>query len=495
MYEDRKETFSIKDVVLQILFVALFIFLLIWLFPSKSFVNKKVDPLLDTIFNQNVMAMKDAAKSYFTTPRLPQNTGDKVTMTLAEMLDKNIILPFTDKYGKECDVNESYVEITKQDEEYVMKVNLKCSEQEDYILVHMGCYDYCSTTICEKQDEDIVDSNDKPVTPVTPDTSKYICKLVNGKYYDKNGNAVTKEEYDKSCGNTDPEPTYSCQIIDGKYYDKAGNIVSKEAYEASCIIKPKEYECEYAFEKDGYYTEWSDWSDWTTTELVVKDNEKDIKKVEKKTETKTENKEVFAGYDEVEYYDGSKPIYELRSMVTSRKTTTYCAYYGWREKTSTTTKTCTTTKGELKYMGTFETTQKVSSSGADVYEYVGSKDYPCDENCSVATTYIYKWYVQEYETTCKESTQEAGGEYGCLKEYTETTPYYSTVKVLTGYEKSIKKVPVYITVPVDTVITYYRQSTRSFVPGTSDVQWDTCENSSLIDKGYVFTGNKREKTA
>ena len=170
MYEERNEKFTLKDIILQILFIALFVFLLVWLFPTKGYVNQKVDPLLDTIFNMNVMSMKDAAKSYYTISRLPQEVGDKEKMTLREMLEKKIILSFTDKYGKECDLDESYVEVTKEDEEfYIMKVNLKCSQQEDYILVHMGCYDYCQTTICETEGEEIVDKDNNPVTPVVPD--------------------------------------------------------------------------------------------------------------------------------------------------------------------------------------------------------------------------------------------------------------------------------------------------------------------------------------
>lgn len=167
MYNERTERFTVRDVILQVLFVALFIFLLVWLFPSKSFVNKKVDPLLDTIFNTNIMTMKDAAKDYFTISRLPQKVGDIKKLTLKEMLDNKLLLEFSDKYGKSCSVEDSYVEITKMDDEYVMKVNLKCSEQEDYILVHMGCYDYCSTTICEKKDDTPVAPN-KPITPDKP---------------------------------------------------------------------------------------------------------------------------------------------------------------------------------------------------------------------------------------------------------------------------------------------------------------------------------------
>ena len=156
---ENKNSFSFKNVILQFLFVALFIFIMIWLFPLKSDLKKvenKIEStqtdfsvLYDRIFNENVIAMKDGAKSYFTTSRLPKNVGDKVKMTLKEMLNAKIVLPFTDKNGDTCDEEASYVEITKYKDEYVMKVNLKCGKQENYLLVYMGCYDYCSTTICE----------------------------------------------------------------------------------------------------------------------------------------------------------------------------------------------------------------------------------------------------------------------------------------------------------------------------------------------------------
>ena len=160
MYEEKNNRFSVKDLVVQLLFVVLLVFILMYLFPSKQFItnlkdNGSLQPLYDRIFNENILMMKDGAKAYFTTPRLPQNTGDKVKLTLGEMLDKKIVLPFTDSRGKSCDNTASYVEVEKKDDEYVMKVNLKCSEQENYLLVYMGCYDYCKTTICEKNEEDV----------------------------------------------------------------------------------------------------------------------------------------------------------------------------------------------------------------------------------------------------------------------------------------------------------------------------------------------------
>ncbi len=151
MYEDRNDKFSFRDIILQILFVALFVFILMWLFPTKNFVTNYVDNSIENavkdalgdyefggginseafanqLFNQNVMMMKDSAKDYFTLSRLPEKKGDQVKITLKKMLDEKIILPFVDSNGKSCNVDESYVTVTKTDTEYLMKVNLKCRD-------------------------------------------------------------------------------------------------------------------------------------------------------------------------------------------------------------------------------------------------------------------------------------------------------------------------------------------------------------------------------
>ena len=275
-YEERKDKSSIKGVVIQILLMVMFIFILICLFPSKSDLDKlkttqsvsSLEPLYDRIFNDNIIAMKDAAKSYYTTPRLPKNVGDKVSMTLNEMLDKKIILPFVDREGNQCDLEESYVSITKEDEEFIMKVNLKCTNQENYLLVVMGCYNYCETGICEKNEEDIKSPTVNPSGPTTiiKETivrpiinnniiinnncesdnckpGKYYCQYVNGKYYGANGDQVDKTTYDKECK---LEEKYYCKYVNGIYYGKNGNIVSEETYKKECENEPTPtYICKY----------------------------------------------------------------------------------------------------------------------------------------------------------------------------------------------------------------------------------------------------------
>lgn len=161
MYEYDNRGSAIKTVILQILFIVVFVFFLIWLFPTKGYLKNadtdvemdiNLDPLYNQIYSKNLTDMKNAAKDYYTTERLPKNTGDTVSMTLSEMLDKKIILPLYDSNGNKCDEEESYVEVTKMDEEYILKTNLKCGSEENYMLVHMGCYDYCEKEICEDKD-------------------------------------------------------------------------------------------------------------------------------------------------------------------------------------------------------------------------------------------------------------------------------------------------------------------------------------------------------
>ena len=65
----------------------------------------------------------------------PCADGEITNQELKEMVDNHMLIRFTDKDGKTCDENKSYVEVTKiSNNEYTLKVQLKCGGQEDYIL-------------------------------------------------------------------------------------------------------------------------------------------------------------------------------------------------------------------------------------------------------------------------------------------------------------------------------------------------------------------------
>ncbi len=154
---ERKET--LKGIFIKIVLVVLFIFVLMMLFPTKGFVTNYVDEKVkesligNDNFNNNLLAMATAGSGYFTSSRLPENTGDKVKMTLGEMYDNKLLVKFSDSNNRTCNNNKSYVEVTKEEEEYTMKVNLSCSDKEDYIMFHMGLdgtsFPSTSTARCE----------------------------------------------------------------------------------------------------------------------------------------------------------------------------------------------------------------------------------------------------------------------------------------------------------------------------------------------------------
>ncbi len=280
MYTEEKKGFPLGNFILKLILIVIFVFLLVWLLPKflvpainkansengKSCIAESCDTtgisaLTSQIFIDNLNRMKEAAISYYTEERLPQEVGQSDTMTLSDMIGKKLLVPLIDKNNKACDVEKSYVKITKLDDEYLLKVNLKDSEKEDYILVHLGCYNYCESYVCQKQGTDtttgktvgeyvaIKGSKDNgtfyvPDNP-TPVVEKHYCVYYGDKYYDKSGNVTSRAEYIRQCTQQPPEDKHYCVKYNNNYYDKNGNVVSEAEYKRSCGIEDKHYCVKY----------------------------------------------------------------------------------------------------------------------------------------------------------------------------------------------------------------------------------------------------------
>lgn len=165
MYSDdeEKKGFPIRDFLLKLVLIIIFVLLLMWLLPTGN--NKDVDlsPLTDRIFNANLQEMKEAGILYFTTERLPEE-GKSEKITLEFMLDQKLMYECKDKNGDSCDGKNSYVLVEDIGDEYRMTVHLKCNDDEGEIIVYLGCYDYCENNgVCEKQET---------TTPETPTAQK-----------------------------------------------------------------------------------------------------------------------------------------------------------------------------------------------------------------------------------------------------------------------------------------------------------------------------------
>ncbi len=150
MYNDdeEKRNLPIKTFLVSLILIIIFVLLLVWLLPMPNLTG-----LNNRIFNANIQEMKNAAIPYFTTDKLPQKDGESVKLSLKEMENEKIILPFTDKNGDACDTDASYIELTKKisDEGYDLKTYLKCNGEDDYVVTALGCYSYCKNAVCEKE--------------------------------------------------------------------------------------------------------------------------------------------------------------------------------------------------------------------------------------------------------------------------------------------------------------------------------------------------------
>ena len=152
MYEENRR-FNWAGLFIKIIIVVIFILFTVWLLSlSSKSLSTSMGVLTDNIFSENLEKMKEVGKSYFTTERLPQKVGEVNTLTLDRMYDKKLLLPLKDKNGNTCSASNSYVSIEKMEDEYQMKVYLECGDIKDYIIVIMGCYSYCDSDICEKQE-------------------------------------------------------------------------------------------------------------------------------------------------------------------------------------------------------------------------------------------------------------------------------------------------------------------------------------------------------
>lgn len=263
--ENRKSTF-IRDLIVRILLIVLFIFLLMYLFPMPN-----LNTFYDKIFNDNLQTMKEAAEKWYSTDRMPKKVGDTSELSLQDMIDNKLVIPFTDKDGNSCDTNSSYVKVTKKKNEYVLKVSLTCGNQTDYIVEHIGCYNFCKEGKCTQ-----VVQTPASVNTTQPQTTYYTPVA---KSYTPSSSVPSQRKYTPSNptpSNPTPTPTptptpekHYCEHVAGNYYGKNGNIVSRETYENECLPKEEPvYKTIYEYERSKDTETWTllDWQDRQDTE-------------------------------------------------------------------------------------------------------------------------------------------------------------------------------------------------------------------------------------
>ena len=204
---ERGSRFSVLDIVVKLIFAALFIFILVWLF-QKNVPN--MAPFYSNVFRENIKYMQEAGESYFTDDKLPKEIGQSNKISLADMFDKKLVLPFVDEDGNSCNQYDSYVSVTKTDNGYELKTNLVCNKESNYTVKILGCHNYCKDALCSKtcSVEQITEYKYKKISNVTT----YKCPSG----YKKDGKYCVKSKLVESKSATKTSTTTKIDVVDAK---------------------------------------------------------------------------------------------------------------------------------------------------------------------------------------------------------------------------------------------------------------------------------------
>lgn len=162
--EFKHNSFIFRKLLLKVLLIGAIILFLIWMIPkfisykpSNKGKQEKIQVTDKTKeespLKQNLLKLKNAALIYYKEEELPVNSGEESLVSLKELQDKKLVSKLTNSKKKACNTKDSYAKLTKLENDYLLKLYLKCEDESDYLLVHVGKYENCTNLLCEKTNE------------------------------------------------------------------------------------------------------------------------------------------------------------------------------------------------------------------------------------------------------------------------------------------------------------------------------------------------------
>ena len=233
MYEEKEYNFNWVSLFIKVVIFVVFILLAVWLISRITFKNEDE---INATFSDNLQTMKNVALEYFDGKNLPENDGDKVKLTLRQMIDMGLVSAFTSD-GESCDTEDSYAEAEKTDDYYTIKVNLKCGDKEDYIYTTLGTKDCedCDNVI---GDIDKTDDNDDDDSAAADNSNDKVAATD-----DKNDNSSTNTNSSNNSSSSNNNSNNTNNKGKKIYYEYAKLVTGtrKVSYNTYCKIEYKDY--------------------------------------------------------------------------------------------------------------------------------------------------------------------------------------------------------------------------------------------------------------
>lgn len=440
-----------KVIIIKGLMVLLIIILVVFLISKIKIKDNDDYAENSNTFYENLDVMKEEALKYFDESNLPTEVDESKTITLKDLIEKNKLSPLKDEDNNVCDYKNSYITITKKENEYQMKVNLSCADVEDYVIAHLNHYDYCKGTyLCTKKAENVIiedKKGEKDDNISDTNNKKNVINLSKSKTNNIKNNKTNKVKGNVSYSNN-KKTTLSYE-----YTKKIGGVLSN----------------------------WSNWSSevktsCNTKNLTCNNNDKNcltevkinINKKRIGTEYKKES------YNKVniintgrktqvytcsgsEYVNVDGKLYRVRSIEG------YSSIYG-RDGNLTNT-------GDWKLINSNYYSQSPTDTYDTHYIFTGDTD---DQKRRQYDKYVYTKFIDRAPVKID----------SCSTNVTKYIPQFASENRVTN---------VIISEDVFENVCYKSERKRKITNYTTSTKWSSYNDTKLLNNGYTYTGRLKKR--
>jgi len=456
--EEPKRQINWGDIIkkgLLVILIAAVIFLVIWLFTknksnaidvnyegNKDYINESNNSnennTYSEIFINNYRYFHDTAKEYFLVSNLPKN-NESLKFTLRELIEKQLVLPFSYTNNTSCDLEASYVYVKNTNGKYNMTTTLVCGKEVATTNEELGCNQICVDEVCK--------CCDKETTTET--------KVEN-----------TVKEYQYKQAYKSNETIYSCP----SGYTKNGTVCVKSDTNTVKATKNVTYTCSAGYTKVGDGAETKCVKDKTNTINPTVETTYSCPSGYNKTGSgantkcyKYEDEKIRAdyyyeydcpyGYDKVGYGSSAKCVKETTKTVSATQTTKYYCPEGKLSGNKCIIDSSSTTNATPKTTYYCSEGSLVNGKYCRIYQNAGYKTYTTYQGktyngCSYSGSYVdscssysgctktyYKYYCAK---TYKDVAAQTKTTYSC------SSGTLSGSKCIQGTSKTVNAVPTTI---------------------------------------------------
>ena len=178
--EFEESEYTWKNFIIKLFIIVAIIIVLIWLIPkfflykkSKQHEEIKENKEIVIIENSTVNSVQNAGVKHFSEANIPKKDKTSEKVTLKELQNEKLLGDLKNN-GVTCDTNKTYVEITKNSDDYSLKTFVKCSSETKQKTIYLNNYSYCDGSyLCERNEQkekEIKEKEEQQKNLPVPDT-------------------------------------------------------------------------------------------------------------------------------------------------------------------------------------------------------------------------------------------------------------------------------------------------------------------------------------